>query len=206
MNKKFIKILESTINRYTRGGFLVGDIVKFKDGFKNMPSFKALNDEIQHRLITYATSDLPIRISNIKNHYPSNQPGNDDNMNGMVSCDISQEVMPGKFYEYVTCPADLLERIDAYPNLTPVAGSQHYDNKENIKPITVDEYQEDEQEIVKTQTRQTSQNPEIGSASAPSQTNLLNTQVKIPHGSDTGKLADQGGTKSYTSIYMGLRR
>jgi hypothetical protein len=206
VNKKFIKILESTINRYTRGGFLVGDIVKFKDGYDRMTSFKALNDEIQRRLVMYANSDLPIRITNIKNHYPSTQPGNDDNMDGLVSCDISQEVMPGKVYEYVTCPADLLQRIDAYPNLTPVAGSHHYDNKENIKPITVAEYEEDEQEIVKNQTRKTSQNPEIGSATAPSQTNLLNTQVKIPHGSDTGKLADQGGTKSYTSIYMGLRR
>lgn len=198
--------MESTINRYTRGGFLVGDIVKFKDGYDKMSSFKSLNDEIQRRIVMYANSDLPIRISNIKNHYPSNQPGNDDNMDGLVSCDISQEVMPGKFYEYVTCPADLLVRIDAYPNLTPVSVSHHYDNKENIKPIPVDEYQEDEQEIVINQTRKTSQNPEIGSATAPAQTNLLNTQVKIPHGSDTGKLADQGGTKSYTSIYMGLRR
>lgn len=206
MNKKFIKILESTISRYTRGGFLVGDIVKFKNNFKSLPSFKSLNDEIQHKLITYATSDLPIRVSNIKNHYPSTQPGNDDNMDGLVSCDISQEVMPGKFYEYITCPGDLLERIDVYPNLTPVAGSHKYDNDENIKPIPVAKYQEDEQELVNTQTRKTSQNPEIGSASAPSQTSLLNTQVKIPHGSDTGSLADQGGTKTYTSIYMGIGR
>lgn len=29
---KFIKLYESAIQRFTRGGLLVGDIVKFKDG------------------------------------------------------------------------------------------------------------------------------------------------------------------------------
>lgn len=205
MNKKFLKILESTINRFTRGGFLVGDIVKFKENFKSMSSFKALHDDVQRKLISYATSDLPVRVTNIKNHYPSWQPGNDDNMIGDVTLDISQEVMPSKFYEYVTCPADLLEVIDVYPNLTPVAPSTRYDNKENIKPIPVAEYQEDEQEIVKNQTRNTSQQPEIASATSPAETDLANKQIKIPHG-NTDSIAGEGGKKSYTSIYMGIGR
>lgn len=204
MNKKFLKILESTLNRNTRGGFLVGDIVKFKKNFKDLTSFKALNDEVQRKLITYASSDLPVRVSNIKNHYPSAQPGNDDNMIGIVTLDLSQEVSPGKFHEYVTCPPDCVEVIDVYPNLTPVAGSIKYDNKEQIKPIEVDKYEEDEQEIVKNQTRKTSQSPAIGSATSPSDLTLKNTQITIPHGSKAN-IEDQGGKKSYTSIYMGIR-
>jgi len=132
------------------------------------------------------------------------QPGNDDNMIGVVSLDLSQEVSPGKFHEYVTCPPECVEVIDVYPNLTPVAGSIKYDNKVNIKPIPVDEYQEDEQELVKDQTRKTSQQPAIGSASTPSDTELKNTQVKVPHG-NTSKIEQQGGKQSYTSIYLGIR-
>lgn len=205
MKKKFLQILESTLNRNTRGGFLVGDIVKFKDNYKSLTSFKALNDEVQRKLITYASSDLPVRISNIKNHYPSAQPGNDDNMIGVVTLDLSQEVSPGKFHEYVTCPADCVEVVNVYPNLTPVAGSIKYDNKEQIKPVEVSKYEEDEQEIVNNQTRKTSQAPGVASATSPSETNLQNTQVKIPNG-NTSSIKDQGGTKSYTSIYMGVRR
>jgi len=204
VNKKFLKILESTLNRNTRGGFLVGDIVKFKKNFKNLTSFKALNDEVQRKLITYSSSDLPIRVSNIKNHYPSAQPGNDDNMIGIVDLDLSQEVSPGKFHEYVTCPPDCVEVIDVYPNLTPVAGSIKYDNKEQIKPVEVAKYEEDEQEIVKNQTRKTSQAPTIGSATSDSDLTLQNTQVNIPHG-NKNKIEDQGGKKSYTSMYLGIR-
>lgn len=205
MKKKFLQILESTLNRNTRGGFLVGDIVKFKDKYKSLTSFRALNDEVQRKLIAYASSDLPVRVSNIKNHYPSAQPGNDDNMIGVVTLDLSQEVSPGKFHEYVTCPADCVEVVDVYPNLTPVAGSIKYNNKVQIKPVEVSKYEEDEQEIVNNQTRKTSQTPGIASATSPSETNLQNTQVKIPNG-NTSSIEDQGGTKSYTSIYMGARR
>lgn len=205
MKKKFLRILESTLNRNTRGGFLVGDIIKFKDSYKSLSSFRSLNDEIQRKIINYASSDLPVRVTNIKNHYPSMQPGNDDNMIGAVTLDISQEIAPGKIAEYVTCPADCVEVINVYPNLTPVAGSLRYDDKIQIKPVDVNEYQEDEQEIVTNQTRKTSQAPNVASATSPSETNLQNTQVKIPNGNTTN-IADQGGKKSYTSLYMGIGR
>ena len=205
MKKKFLQILESTLNRNTRGGFLVGDIVKFKDNYKSLTSFKALNDEVQRKLITYASSDLPVRVSNIKNHYPSAQPGNDDNMIGVVTLDLSQEVSPGRFHEYVTCPADCVEVNNVYPNLTPVAGSIKYDNKEQIKPVEVSKYEEDEQEIVANQTRKTSQTPGVATATSQSETNLQNTQVKIPNG-NPASIEKQGGIKSYTSIYLGARR
>ena len=35
MMRKFTSLYESFISRYTRGGFLTGDIVKFKEGIKS---------------------------------------------------------------------------------------------------------------------------------------------------------------------------
>ena len=47
MEKKFIKVCESAISRYTRGGVLVGDYVEFVKGYKSHPEFKELHDNIK---------------------------------------------------------------------------------------------------------------------------------------------------------------
>ena len=39
-------LYETYVSRYTRGGFLTGDLVKFKKGFENSESFKKLEEFI----------------------------------------------------------------------------------------------------------------------------------------------------------------
>lgn len=204
MKKKFIQILESTLNRYIRNGYLVGDIVKFKPNFQTSNSFKSLSDPQKAKLLELSKSDLPLRIANIKNHYPSAQPGNDDNMNGIVVLDLAQEIAPGKFADYVTCPCDCVEVETAYPNLTPVSKSLKYDNKEVLKPVPLADYQEDNQEIITNQTRKTAQTAGVGAATSPTELYLPDKQVKIPNGSKQ-PIENQGGKKPYTSIYMGIK-
>ena len=47
MANKFLKIIESTIQRMTNGGLLVGDRVELVSDYKSKESFKALSAEIQ---------------------------------------------------------------------------------------------------------------------------------------------------------------
>lgn len=193
--------MESTISKFTRGGYLVGDIVTFKKNFQSLDSFKKLSDAVKARLQDYATSDLPVRVRNVKNLYPSNQPGNLDSMNGEVVLDIAQEIAPSIYKEFITVPGDLFDTVEAYPNLTPVANSLKYDNKVNIKPVPVAKYQEDEQNLDQVKHSRTTQQ---GDKVKPSETTLNNKNVVIPHGSDQ-PIDKQAGKKSYTSVYLGKK-
>ena len=72
-------LYETYVSRYTRGGFLTGDLVRFKKGFENTQSFKELDPNVQQKLKDFAASDINLRVSGIVNKYPSAQPGNTDN-------------------------------------------------------------------------------------------------------------------------------
>jgi|TARA_R100000152_G_C6781299_1_gene215519 hypothetical protein len=123
VKKKFSKIYETYLNRYTRGGFLTGDLVRLKDGFENTEAFKSLGANVQQMLKQFADSDMNIRVSGIENKYPSHQPGNTDNSNGQVSVTVSQETAPGRYDGFVTADPELFDTVDVYPNRMPVPNS-----------------------------------------------------------------------------------
>ena len=116
-------LYETYVSRYTRGGFLTGDLVRFKKGFENTQSFKELDPNVQQKLKDFAASDINLRVSGIVNKYPSHQPGNTDNSTGDVSVTVSQETAPGRYDGFVTATPDLFDTVDVYPNSRPVPNS-----------------------------------------------------------------------------------
>ena len=116
-------LYETYVSRYTRGGFLTGDLVRFKKGFENTQSFKELDPNVQQKLKDFAASDINLRVSGIVNKYPSHQPGNTDNSTGDVSVTISQETAPGRYDGFVNAAPDLFDTVDVYPNRMPVPNS-----------------------------------------------------------------------------------
>ena len=127
-------LYETYVSRYTRGGFLTGDLVRLKKGFENLESFKKLDPNVQQKLKDYAASDINIRISGIVNKYPSHQPGNTDNSTGDVSVTISQETAPGRYDGFVNAAPDLFDTVDVYPNRMPVPNSMVRPNGTQIDP------------------------------------------------------------------------
>ena len=127
-------LYETYVSRYTRGGFLTGDLVRFTKGFEKLDSFKKLDPNVQQKLKDYAASDINIRISGIVNKYPSHQPGNTDNSNGDVSVTISQETAPGRYDGFVNAAPDLFDTVDVYPNRMPVPNSMVRPNGTQIDP------------------------------------------------------------------------
>ena len=69
MEKKFNKIYESYVSRYTRGGFLTGDLVKVRDDYKSSEGYKKLSPEYKAKLDDLLASDLNLRVSGIENKY-----------------------------------------------------------------------------------------------------------------------------------------
>ena len=128
-NSKFVPLYETIYNRYKQGsGFLEGDVVKLKDGYKSAEGYKQLPDTIKQRLEDIAKSGLNMRLGRL--HTPDSQYGSFGYLNlPATHADLYQEMSPGNFGNLVTIPLDLVEAIDTGVNLPPVAAANKGDSK-----------------------------------------------------------------------------
>jgi len=150
-NSKFEKLYESAMQRYQRGGFLVGDRVQFTSDFKTKEGYKALGDNVKEMIDKMIDSGLNIRITDIKNAEPSYFPANPQYTSGdKVVLDIALDSGGGRYTHLLTIPNELVERLDDEQNLPPVPDEQKRKDKVTIKP---EEMEEDEQHITRNTDR-----------------------------------------------------
>ena len=133
---KFDTLLEGNFARFQGGGFLTGDLVKFKSNALSSPWAKKQADNLLEKLKQFTECDENIRVSCVKGLRPAR--GGDAQQDNQVDdfyCDIVRERAPGLFLDFVTVPSELLEHIDAGINLSPpIPDSQRRDNGEVIDP------------------------------------------------------------------------
>lgn len=146
--KKFETLFEAAMNRYQRGGFLYGDRVEFVDGFKTHDEYKELGQNVKDLLDQMANSGLHIRVTDVKNKYPSVTAGNPNQSTGQVFLDIALDSGGGRYTHLCTIPSCLVTHIDDGHNLPPIPDEFRRKNKFTIKPEPVEQ---DEEHI----TRQT---------------------------------------------------
>jgi len=139
MEKKFIKVMESAMSRYTRGGFLVGDYVEFVKNYKTHKEFKALQDLQRDAIEELLKSGLRIRVVGVDDMIPARFPGNPDTSNGYVSIKIAADQGGGRQLYAITVPPCLLSVIDFYPNLAPFPDQFTRPNNEILSPEEVKE-------------------------------------------------------------------
>jgi hypothetical protein len=141
MEKKFIKLVEANITRATRGGFLVGDYVEFKKGYKSHPEYKELADHVKDAIQDLIKSKFNIRVISVNDETPARYLGNPENINGKVVLVIHADMGGGRRHgENVIIPSCLVTKIDHYPNLAPFPDEVTYQNKEihtpeEVKPV-----------------------------------------------------------------------
>ena len=193
MSHKFLNLIESTIQKMTNGGILVGDRVSLISGYKSKDSFKSLSDEVKKYIEDMFTgNDLNKKVINIKADNGSRAPGNEDNRAGSFFVDVAVELTNGLYDNQgaVTVPSDILkvEGQEEEEFGDPVPDSVKYDNKAQIKPKKPEENEEQQQ----TMTQQ---------GDTLKKTNLSNPvkNTKIPSKPATPSPAVN---ESYTSQYM----
>lgn len=157
MKRKYLDLLENTLTRYQRGGFLVGDYIKFADDYKSKPCFKDLTNQIKSAIadVVDLSKDMNLRVVLIKNDVPSRAPGNENNTNGNVVIDVGLDYGGGRFYNVLTVPADLLTRLDYGINYAPLPDAIKRPNQITLKPEPVEI---DAKSEMHRQTRTTDQN------------------------------------------------
>lgn len=191
MSHKFLNLIESTIQKMTNGGILVGDRVSLIDGYKSKEDFKSLPDSVKEYITSlFKDNDLNKKVINIKTEMPSRAPGNEDNRGASYFADVAVELANGLYdnKNAVTVPVSILQVHDDGINRSPVPDSQKYDNKVQIDPVEPEENEEQQQ----TMTQQ-------GDSLKKSNLSTATKNTKIPSKPATSSPAVN---ESYTSQYM----
>jgi hypothetical protein len=191
MSHKFLNLIESTIQKMTNGGVLVGDRVSLIDGYKSKEDFKSLPDSVKEYITSlFKDNDLNKKVINIKTEMPSRAPGNEDNRGASFFADVAVELANGLYdnKNAVTVPVSILQVHDDGINRSPVPDSQRYDNKVQIDPVEPEENEEQQQ----TMTQQ-------GDSLKKSNLSTATKNTKIPSKPATTSPAVK---ESYTSQYM----
>tara|TARA_R100001015_G_C4618568_1_gene175083 strand:- start:926 stop:1525 length:600 start_codon:yes stop_codon:yes gene_type:complete len=139
-DKKFINLHESYMRRYERGGFLVGDVFKFNDDFKNTDGYKSLGTNTQELVDQMIDSGLHVRVVGIKDTMPARYPANDDTSSLAVNLDIALDSGGGRYTHHCTIPGDLGQSVQYAPNLLPIPDAMRRKSDVNIKPEEVEDY------------------------------------------------------------------
>jgi hypothetical protein len=147
MNKKFLKLYESWMSRYNHSGFLVGDIVKFRDDYLKHDFLKSQTAAFVDKIKEYIECGNALRVKNVINNYPAVlAAGNTDDAGPDFTIEVVRELAPGMFEPSgILIHPGMLEVTDVYPNLTPVPDK--FKRKENIT-IKPEEVKDEEGEEV----------------------------------------------------------
>jgi hypothetical protein len=136
MKKKFHAIFEAALTRYSRGGFLVGDYVKFAKNFKTNDAYKMLGNNVKQLLDEMESAKLHLRVVGIVDNNTPRFPGNPDTMTGDVTLDIALDNGGGRYTHYTKIPACCVEQMQTdginYPAFDP---SLIRPNGTQIKPL-----------------------------------------------------------------------
>jgi hypothetical protein len=138
MEKKFVKICESAMSRYTRGGVLVGDYVEFVKNYKKHQEYTQLHDNIKDAVEELIKSGLRIRVTGIDEYFPVRFPGSSDMTNGKVTVKIAADQGGGRYMYSLVVPPCLLSTLDFYPNLPPLPDVFNREDNITMSPEEVE--------------------------------------------------------------------
>lgn len=196
MNKRFVKLYESIVNRYNRGGFLTSDVVKFVPDVLKDPYFKNVDDDYKKKIEDYANCGCNLRVRNVKSSIPAVMGAGNTDYNGYgFIADICKEIAPGTFdNENITVPVHLLVKVDSVPNLPAVPDKFKRKDDTQIEPTEV---KSEDEEVPYFSTTRTRTSDKGNKKDTPAETELLNKNVKIPSSPAKGATNPANYTANY---------
>jgi len=132
--RRYLKLIESYMKKFQRGGFEVGNVLKFNDNFKSSESYKVLGKNVQELLDQMIDSGLHVRVVGIRDQMPTRYPANADTADTDVMLDIALDNGGGRYTHYASIPTDIVEPVTFYPNLPPIPDAARKQHPVDIKP------------------------------------------------------------------------
>lgn len=146
MGKKFDAVFESVIQRYQAGGFLTGDPVKFKAGYKSSDTYKGMPPHMQSDVDALATSGLNIVVTQVGGKVSPSSAGDQFRTPNGTSITIAGDQGGGRHYGFLTITPDMIEIQDNGVNLPPVPDQFRKKSRITIKP---EEYKANKNDITR---------------------------------------------------------
>ena len=143
MKSKFDVIFENNFSRFQGGGYLTGDIIKFKKGWEKDDWCKDAPSQTIDMLKSFDAEDLILRVSTVKTLRPAVNSSVDAaaGVDGF-HIDVTQETAPGRYTgAFVTIPHQLIELDGPNDKLPDIPDSMKRDEKISIKPKSLEEDQ-----------------------------------------------------------------
>jgi len=196
MKKRFLRLYESWLTRYNHGGFLQGDIVKFKVNALKHPFVVTQSDELAKNLENLIKDGRTLRVTNVINKFPAVMgTGNPDDTGPDFTVEVGLDEGGGRIFKTTIVHVGMLDKIDTVPGLEEVPDRNKYDNKVKIKPVEV----KDEAEEVPFYSPARTRTADLGNKKlAPTESKLKNINTAIPASPN----ADAKDPASYTAKYM----
>jgi len=112
MGKKFDIVMETVIQRGEAGGFLPGDCVKFRTGYKNTETYKHMPSTLKKEVDELATCGLNIKVVQVGDKQSGFSTGNQFKPAGCVVLTIAADHGGGRTYGRVTVTTDMVDISD----------------------------------------------------------------------------------------------
>lgn len=191
MNSKFDVLYESNFARFQGGGFLTGDIIKFKEGWASDPWCKQAPQQLVDMLTEFDSSDLVLRVSSVKAIRPTVNSSVDQALGvDDFYLDITQETAPGYYNgNFVTVPQTLVELNGPTDKLPELPDSLKRKDQVDTKPVELTEDDttgENGENQFETPAKQTGTDDKVNKE-------LSNKDQKLPGAT---------GAASYTAGYL----
>ena len=112
MGKKFDAIYETVISRSEAGGYLPGDCVKFRTGYKNTETYKHMPSTLQREVDELDKCGLNIKVVQVGDKQSGFSTGNQFKPAGCVVLTIAADHGGGRTYGRVTVTTDMVDISD----------------------------------------------------------------------------------------------
>ena len=118
MGKNFDFVCETVVSRNSCGGLILGDFVKFRPGYKNTPTYKAMPTPLQVAVDDLATCGLNIKVMQVGDKLSGASAGNQFKTADNVVITIAADHGGGRTYNHVTVSLDMIDMVDIGTNST----------------------------------------------------------------------------------------
>jgi hypothetical protein len=148
MGLKFNAIYESVVNRANVGGYLPGDIVKFRPDYKSCDCYKAMHSSMKVGLDALANGGLNIKVIQVGDKLSGASAGNQHKTADNVVITIAGDQGGGRYYNSFTVKPEMLDMVDSN-NPNPTVPDEFYRDDEKYLSGKAEEYMPDPKNITR---------------------------------------------------------
>ena len=148
MGKKFDAIFEAVVSRYQVGGYLPGDIVKFRSNYKSTPTYKAMHSQMQKELDELVNSGLNIKVVQVGSKGYNLSSANDHKTADNVVITVAGDHGGGRHYGSITVSPEMIDIVGA-GDPSPQVASQFYRDDSKYLNGKAEEWKADQQNITR---------------------------------------------------------